>query len=43
VLNVAVQHRVRLKDFTAWLDRTNGSPREMSDRQRIKAIWGMER
>jgi hypothetical protein len=28
VTNVAVEHEVRLKDFTAWLDRTNGSPRE---------------
>jgi len=41
VTNVAVEHEVRLKDFTAWLDRTNGSPREMLDRQRIRSILGM--
>src|SRR5215472_14179859 len=41
VTNVAVEHEVKLKDFTAWLDRTNGSPREMLDRQRIKSILGM--
>jgi len=39
--NVAVEHEVRLKDFTAWLDRNGGSPREMLDRQRIKSILGM--
>jgi len=41
VTNVAVEHEVRLKDFTAWLDRNGGSPREMLDRQRIKSILGM--
>ena len=42
VTNVAVEHEVQLKDFTKWLDRTSGSPREMSDRKRIKAILGMQ-
>ena len=41
VMNVAVEHEVRLKDFTSWLDRNGGSPREMLDRQRIKSILGM--
>ena len=41
VTNVAVEHEVRLKDFTAWLDRNGGSPREMLDRQRIKSILGI--
>jgi hypothetical protein len=39
--NVPVEHEVVLKDFTSWLDKTNGSPREMSDRKRIKSILGM--
>jgi hypothetical protein len=41
VTNVAVRHEVKLMNFTKWLDRTNGSPREMSDRKRIKSILGM--
>jgi hypothetical protein len=35
------EHEVKLMDFTKWVDRTGGSPREMSDRQRIRAILGM--
>jgi len=41
VTNVAVEHEVMLKDFTKWLDRTGGSPREISDRKRIKLILGL--
>ena len=32
---------VRLMDFTKWLDKTGGSPRETSDRHRIRTILGM--
>jgi hypothetical protein len=28
-------------DFTKWVEKTGGSPREMSDRQRIRTILGM--
>ena len=42
VTNVAVEHEVRLMDFTQWLERAGGSPREMSDRKRIRSILGME-
>src|ERR1700730_7687703 len=38
VTNVAVEHEVRLMDFTKWLDRNGGSPREISDRRRIRLI-----
>ena len=41
VTNVAVEHEIKLRDFTAWLDRNGGSPREMLDRQRIKSILGI--
>jgi hypothetical protein len=41
VTNVPVEHEVVLKDFTSWLDRMNGSPREMSDRKRIRSILGI--
>jgi hypothetical protein len=43
VMNVPVEHEVRLMDFTKWLDRDGGSPREMSDRKRIRSILGMEK
>jgi hypothetical protein len=42
VTNVAVEHEVRLMDFTKWLERDGGSPREMSERKRIRSILGME-
>jgi hypothetical protein len=42
VADVRVDHEVELKDFTKWLDRTGGSPREVSDRQRIRSLLGMQ-
>lgn len=30
VSDVRVEHEVRLKDFTRWLDRNGGSPREVA-------------
>lgn len=41
VADVRVEHEVKLMDFTRWLDRTGGSPREASDRRRIRSILGM--
>jgi hypothetical protein len=41
VMNVPVEHEVRLMDFTKWLNRTGGSPREMIDWKRIRSILGM--
>lgn len=41
VENVRVEHTVRLADFTKWLDKTGGSPREVSERHRIRAILGL--
>jgi hypothetical protein len=43
VTNVPVKHEVKLMDFTKWLDRVGGSPREMTDRKRIRTILGMEK
>jgi hypothetical protein len=43
VMNIPVKHEVKLMDFTKWLDRIGGSPREMTDRKRIRAILGMEK
>jgi hypothetical protein len=41
VTDVHVEHAVKLMDFTKWLDRTGGSPREVSHRHRIRSILGM--
>jgi hypothetical protein len=41
VADVRVEHEVKLVDFTKCVDRAGGSPREVSDRQRIRAILGM--
>lgn len=43
VMNVAVEHEVKLGDFTKWVDRDGGSPREMTERKRIRSILGMEK
>jgi len=40
VLNIPVVHSVELQDFNAWLKKDGGSPRESSDRRRIKEILG---
>ena len=42
VADVRVEHEVKLADFTTWLERPGGSPREVSDRQRIRSILGMQ-
>jgi hypothetical protein len=39
--NVPVQHEVRLQDFTKWLEKPGGSPREVSQRWEIRKILGM--
>jgi hypothetical protein len=41
VAEVRVAHEVRLLDFTKWLERVGGSPREVSERHRVRAILGM--
>src|ERR1700722_20036440 len=42
VTNVSVEHEVKMTDFTKWLDRSSGSPREMMERKGIRSILGME-
>src|SRR4029077_530681 len=41
VADIRVEHEVKLMDFTKWLERAGGSPREVSDRQRIRSILGI--
>jgi hypothetical protein len=43
IADVRVEHEVRLMDFTKWVDKTGGSPREVSDGHRIRATYGRAR
>ena len=43
VSDVAVEHSVKLADFLRWVERKGGSPREKTDRGRIREIVGLER
>lgn len=38
VADVRVEHEVKLMEFTKWLEKDGGSPRERGDRQRIRTI-----
>jgi hypothetical protein len=41
VTDIAIEHSVKLQDFTAWLKKEGGSPREIADRRRIREILGL--
>ena len=41
VTSVPVEHAVKVRDFRRWLERKGGSPREITDRDRIRAILGL--
>ena len=40
VASVQIEHAVKLIDFKNWLDKPGGSPREVTQRQRVRAILG---
>ena len=40
VASVPVEHQVKMQDFTNWLERKGGSPREVADRERVRSILG---
>jgi hypothetical protein len=42
VANVRADHQVKMADFERWLEKPGGSPREVVERQRIRAILGIE-
>jgi len=42
VADVRVEHEVKLMEFTKWLEKDGGSPREKSDRQRVRMILGVD-
>jgi len=41
VAEVRVEHQVRIVDFTKWLERPGRTPREVSERHRIRSILGL--
>ena len=41
VADVRVEHEVKMTEFTKWLDRPGGSPREMIQRQKVRSMLGM--
>jgi hypothetical protein len=43
VMDIVVEHEVKMKDFTQWLDRRGISPKDVMDRKRIREILGLPR
>ena len=43
VADVRVEHEVKLGDFTKWVERKGGSPREVFQRGKVREILGMGR
>ena len=41
VAEVRVEHQVKIADFTKWLERPGRTPREITQRQKIRGILGM--
>lgn len=41
VTDIPVEHTVTVKDFTKWLIRDGGSPRDRASRYKVKEILGM--
>jgi hypothetical protein len=41
VVDIPIEHSVKIKDFHEWLERSTGGPREIFKRSRIKAILGL--
>jgi hypothetical protein len=43
VMDIPVDHEVQMKDFTSWLERRGNSPKEVTDRKKIRDILGLAR
>src|SRR6516162_1201459 len=43
VAPIPVEHTVKIRDFTNWVERKGGSPREMTDRERVRAMLQLAR
>lgn len=42
VTDVSAEHRVAMKDFRAWLERPPRSPRDVTQRARVREILGLD-
>ena len=42
VIPAPVTHSVTMQDFRRWMDRKGGAPREVSHRERIRRILGLD-
>ena len=43
VTDIPVDHEVKMKDFRNWLERKGNTPREVTDRKKIREILGLAR
>ncbi|MGC1903442.1 MAG: hypothetical protein WA715_06445 [Candidatus Acidiferrum sp.] len=43
VTDVPVDHEVKLKDFTQWLERQGNTPKDVTARKKIREILGLAR
>jgi hypothetical protein len=43
VTSIPVEHSVKMRDFTRWVERKGGSPRDVTQRDRVRAILGLPR
>ena len=43
VTSIPIEHTVKMRDFTNWVERKGGSPKDVSNRDRIRAILGLPR
>jgi hypothetical protein len=41
VKNVQVEHTVTIGEFTKWLERTGGSPAEITRKRKVREILGL--
>jgi len=41
VADVRVEHQVKIADFMKWLERPGRTPRDITQRQKIRGILGM--
>ena len=41
VADVRVEHQVKIAEFMKWLERPGRTPREITQRQKIRGILGM--
>ena len=43
VTSIPIEHTVKMRDFTNWVERKGGSPKDVSNRDLIRAILGLPR